>query len=133
MGKVSSWLRSKGLRKPAWHKEGFFPPSYEEEDKAAFIEINQHTLTDRERIIGLTRAVRYIDQARIPGDIVECGMYNGGSAALMASACIRSPLDRTIWLFDSFEGLPQPTEKDGAAAQTCAAGICMQDLRRRSA
>ena len=113
MGKVSSWLRSKGLRKPAWHKEGFFPPSYEEEDKAAFIEINQHTLTDRERIIGLTRAVRYIEQAGIPGDIVECGVWKGGSMMAVARTLLNlGSTERRLYLFDTFEGMTAPTDLD---------------------
>jgi O-methyltransferase len=81
------------------------------------------------RLGNLHRLARDIDLRSVRGDIVECGVYNGGSAALMASACIRSPLDRTIWLFDSFEGLPQPTEKDGAAAQTCG-WWCHGDLSK---
>ncbi len=113
MGKVSSWLRSKGLRKPSWHKEGFFPSSYEEEDKAAFIEINQHTLTDRERIIGLTRAVRYIEQAGIPGDIVECGVWKGGSMMAVARTLLNlGSTERQLYLFDTFEGMTAPTDLD---------------------
>ncbi len=45
----------------------------------------------------------------VPGDIVECGVWNGGSLALLASAMGGT---RDAWAFDSFEGLPRPTEKD---------------------
>ncbi|MCK6460144.1 MAG: TylF/MycF family methyltransferase [Planctomycetes bacterium] len=45
----------------------------------------------------------------VPGDIVECGVWNGGSLALLASALGGA---RDAWAFDSFEGLPEPTEKD---------------------
>jgi len=49
----------------------------------------------------------------IPGDIVECGVFNGGSAAVMAYAGLQqSKIRRDIWLFDSFGGLPRPSEKD---------------------
>ncbi len=81
------------------------------------------------RLATLYRLTREIDASAIPGDVVECGVYNGGSAALMASVCTRSPLNRTIWLFDSFEGLPKPTEKDGAQAQTCG-WWCHGDLSK---
>ena len=37
-------------------------------------------------------------------------VYNGGSAAMAAPQCSSV---RHIWLFDSFEGLPLPTEDDG--------------------
>ena len=42
------------------------------------------------------------------GDVVECGSYNGGSAAILARSS-----DKKIWLFDSFEGMPKPTPEDG--------------------
>jgi len=46
------------------------------------------------------------------GDLVECGVAQGGCAALMALANEYSKGNRHIWLFDSFEGLPEPTAKD---------------------
>jgi len=49
-----------------------------------------------------------LDAADTPGAIVECGVYRGGSAAALG---LFSP-KRPLWLYDSFEGLPQPTEKD---------------------
>lgn len=47
------------------------------------------------------------------GDIAQVGVWNGGSAALLADT-IRPP--RTVWLFDSFQGLPAPGPQDGAKA-----------------
>ena len=64
----------------------------------------------------------------VKGSIVECGVFRGGCAALMAHVANRGGLGRKTWLFDSFE---EPTagyaEKcyyhDLAAhrGQTCAA------------
>ena len=42
------------------------------------------------RLGNLHRLARDIDVRSVRGDIVECGVYNGGPAALMASVCIRS-------------------------------------------
>jgi O-methyltransferase len=64
----------------------------------------------------LYRLVREIERKQIEGDIVECGVYKGGSAAVMAYAAKSSSIVRGIWLFDSFEGLPPPTKKDGERA-----------------
>ncbi len=50
----------------------------------------------------------------IPGDFVECGVCNGGSAA--AIACSLRSTGRRVWLYDSFQGVPQPSEIDGAYA-----------------
>jgi O-methyltransferase len=46
-----------------------------------------------------------VAQRKIPGDIVECGVYNGGSAGALV---LPMEDDRTLWLYDSFEGLPAP-------------------------
>jgi len=70
------------------------------------------------RLVTLYKLSREIDRQPVTGNIVECGVRNGGSAAVMASASNRSPLGRGMWLFDSFEGLPEPTAEDGYKAQT---------------
>ncbi|HZR57693.1 MAG TPA: TylF/MycF/NovP-related O-methyltransferase [Terriglobales bacterium] len=62
------------------------------------------------RLLNLHRAVTYIETNRIPGDIVECGVAHGGSAAIMALTL--RDRSRKLWLFDTFEGLPAPTKKD---------------------
>ena len=81
------------------------------------------------RLVALYKLSEEINQRSLPGDIVECGVYNGGSAAIMASFCEKSPLSRTVWLFDSFEGLPKPTDKDGDEAPAYE-GWCHGDLSK---
>lgn len=51
--------------------------------------------------------------AETPGSVIECGVANGGAAAVIWAA---AGTQRELWLFDSFEGLPKPTEPDGARA-----------------
>ena len=46
----------------------------------------------------------------VEGDICEFGVAQGTTSALMANE-IRDT-NKNIWLFDSFQGLPMPTEKD---------------------
>lgn len=52
--------------------------------------------------------------ANIQGDIVECGVWRGGMIAGIAQILGDN---RKYFLFDSFEGLPPVTEKDGAEAK----------------
>jgi hypothetical protein len=49
---------------------------------------------------------------KLPGSFVECGVAQGGSAALMSLVSAQFGNRRMIWLFDSFEGLPDPTDDD---------------------
>jgi O-methyltransferase len=47
------------------------------------------------------------------GVFVECGVARGGCSALMALLADRYDKSRDTYLFDSFEGLPMQTDKDG--------------------
>jgi len=47
---------------------------------------------------------------KLPGDICEFGIAQGATSALVANE-IRET-NKLLWLFDSFEGLPKPTDKD---------------------
>jgi O-methyltransferase len=48
--------------------------------------------------------------ARIPGDIAEVGVYRGASSRIIREA---EP-HKTFHLFDTFEGLPKPSDRDDA-------------------
>lgn len=54
----------------------------------------------------------------IPGAFVECGVAQGGCAALMAQVAAAEGPTRQCWFFDSYEGLPEPTEKDFESGKT---------------
>jgi O-methyltransferase len=77
--------------------------------------VQPYTLIGPERIENLDKLARRIERDRIPGDVVECGVCNGGSAAILARRATRSRLNRTVWLFDSFQGMPPVTEHDGVS------------------
>lgn len=71
------------------------------------------TVCSNARLRGLHRAIRHVVAHSVPGDVVECGAALGGSAALMGLTLKRlGATDRTLWVFDTFEGLPAPTPDD---------------------
>ena len=80
------------------------------EARAAALKVRSHTMSSYERLVSLWQQVRYVDSARVPGALVECGVWRGGSAGMMALAHLQSQPThpRALHLFDSFEGLPQP-------------------------
>lgn len=61
--------------------------------------------------------MRELNAEGIAGSIVEAGVCDGGSAGLLACAIREGGVDRDLWLFDSFEGLPEPSEMDGIEAR----------------
>lgn len=86
--------------------------------KAAARKVSTHTMSSFERLATLWSQVRHLDQTGVPGDLVECGVWKGGSSGMMALAHMRAGTPtRSIHLFDSFEGLPEPDAAvDGAKA-----------------
>ena len=76
----------------------------------------RYTMVRNENLISLYNLVRKANSLNLSGDIVECGVWNGGSAAIMAVACMEDKNcsgKRNVWLFDSFQGLPLPGDRDG--------------------
>lgn len=72
-----------------------------------------YTLTSPMRMHALYKAVKYITENSIPGDFVECGVWRGGSSMLMAKALIQfGDTNRNLYLYDTFEGMPPPSEDD---------------------
>ncbi len=47
---------------------------------------------------------------KIKGDVCEFGIANGSTSALIANEIMNT--SKHLWLFDSFQGLSRPTEKD---------------------
>jgi O-methyltransferase len=75
-----------------------------------------YSMVTNKNLITLYKLVQQANAIKIPGAIVECGVWNGGSAAIMGLANKedkQNHMDRSIWLFDSFEGVPKPGDNDG--------------------
>lgn len=94
--------------------------------------ISPYTMLSEARLYSLFCLTKRICQENIPGNLVECGVAGGGSAALMATVVKRyTKQPRWLYAFDSFEGMPEPTDQDrhrgitpdatGWGTGTCAA------------
>lgn len=65
---------------------------------------------ETERILGLARGC--LD---VPGDYVEFGCYKGDTSLLLAELLVENHVERSVkklWIYDSFEGLPEKGEFD---------------------
>lgn len=72
-----------------------------------------NTMLAMPRLFDAYEAIIAINKEGIQGDVVECGVWNGGCVGLMALANLKEPgPKRRFHLFDSFEGLPQPSVYD---------------------
>ncbi|MBV8886391.1 MAG: class I SAM-dependent methyltransferase [Chroococcidiopsidaceae cyanobacterium CP_BM_RX_35] len=74
------------------------------------------TQVSQGRLDNLAQLAVRIEEEGVEGDIVECGVLDGGSAALMAYATRECP-NRKIHLFDAWSGLPPSGAKDGESGK----------------
>jgi O-methyltransferase len=71
------------------------------------------TMTGVARVQALIDAVRYCTRRNIPGAFAECGVWRGGSVLAMILTLQELGVDdREIHLYDTFEGMTEPTEHD---------------------
>ncbi|HUU42425.1 MAG TPA: TylF/MycF/NovP-related O-methyltransferase [Planctomycetota bacterium] len=93
------------------------------EDIEIITAVKPFTMTSNERIYALVHAVHYVVDNDVPGDIVECGVWRGGSMMAAAMALLRRKTLRDLYLFDTFTGMPAPSGKDADPADRPAAGF----------
>lgn len=106
---VRKVLAPKNVRElpPEW------PVDFSEFSKDLWRTVSPYTMTSKERVVALEAAVRYLCASKIDGDMVESGVAAGGSVMAMAVTLLDiGDRDRHLWLYDTFEGMPEPTDHD---------------------
>jgi O-methyltransferase len=78
----------------------------------ALLTVKPYTMTSIERLWAMWQAVNHIADTKAPGDIVECGVWKGGNLALAGMICEARGLDRTIYGYDTYAGMSNPSDKD---------------------
>lgn len=84
-----------------------------------------YTLCSPNRLTNLAKIASNLQSKLIPGDFVECGTYKGGTAALLSQYLHK---DQHLWLYDSFQGMPPTTERDGSEAEKWV-GKCLGNIQ----
>jgi len=71
--------------------------------------LRAHTMIGMMRLDNLQHCVETVIKEDVPGDLIETGVWRGGACILMR-AILKAYGDtsRTVWLADSFSGLPRP-------------------------
>lgn len=85
---------------------------YTEPERFKVIQLIKQVKKETEMLLGDNEAYQIFMAVKrtnkIEGDIAEIGAYKGGSAKLISEA----KGTKILYLFDTFEGLPKPTNKD---------------------
>jgi hypothetical protein len=124
---LRDWAAKQTLE--ALHSDGVIRRRFPDVDPAAraiFAKVKPFTMTSPERVIALCDAVAYVAKNRIEGAVVECGVWRGGSS--MAAALMLAELgerDRDFYLFDTFEGMSEPSEHDRRARDAAPASTLL--------
>jgi O-methyltransferase len=68
-----------------------------------------HTMVGRKRLQNISQCLDIVRLDRVPGDLAETGAWRGGACIFMRGYLTAWDMrDRTVWVADSFEGLPIP-------------------------
>jgi len=107
-----------------------FPLDFEEADTELCRRVGPYTMTTPARIYALIRAVEYVSARELPGALVECGVWRGGSMMAVALTLLRLGIrDRDLYLFDTFSGMTEPTDEDVERSGKRAADLLVEENR----
>ncbi len=113
--------RKAGYTLTRCQKQNGYPLDFSAEEISLIEHVKPFTMTSPERVYGLIHAIQYLHKNNISGDIVECGVWRGGSMIVAAKTLQKlGDTSRTLWLYDTFEGMTAPTEHDVSSKGTKA-------------
>ncbi len=71
-----------------------------------------HSMIGLRRMNNLQACIEQVLADDVPGDLIETGVWRGGATIFMRGVLkVYGVTDRTVWVADSFEGLPAPDIK----------------------
>ncbi len=71
-----------------------------------------HTMIGQKRLNNIQQCMEDVLAQNVPGDFIETGVWRGGATILMRGVLKAYDVkDRTVWVADSFQGLPPPNGK----------------------
>lgn len=111
-----------------------YPPDFDASTRDLCRAVRPFTMTSPERLFALREGIKHVVRHKIPGGIVECGVWRGGS--MMAAAKTLKELgdtNRNLYLFDTFEGMPAPGEQDVSLQDESAEELLSKSDKESSA
>ena len=116
----NNWIRKikREVARPFWSKthskvRAAIPLDFSPFQIKLVSKVRRYTMTSNERVAVLEAAVRHVIAQNYPGDFVECGVAEGGSTMAIALTLLQLGVtDRELFLYDTFEGMPEPGDHD---------------------
>jgi O-methyltransferase len=94
-----------------------------------------HTMVGRKRLENILQCLDIIREDGLFGDLAETGAWRGGACILMRGYLAAWNLrDKTVWVADSFEGLPEPSlpqdaEYDLSAERVPVLAVTLEEVQ----
>lgn len=99
-----------------------------------YIEGTAISMLPRARMDNLQHCILDVVRRKVPGDLIETGVWRGGATIFMRGALKALGItDRTIWVADSFEGLPEPDPEKYPIEAAAHSGAVMKKSYRHFA
>lgn len=109
---IKSILRKAGILSSG-NESRAYPEDVSPADIGLIESVANYTMTSFDRRLSLINAIDYILENKINGDIVECGVWKGGSMLLAAKRMFQNNcLDKKFYLYDTYNGMSEPTAND---------------------
>lgn len=118
-------------------------PNVDDEDQVNFVkDFTLHymrgravSMLPRARMDNLQACVTDVIERGVPGDLLEAGVWRGGATILMRAVLkAYGATDRSVWVCDSFEGLPEPdAERFPIEAESYNAPVVVRGYKRFAA
>jgi O-methyltransferase len=107
--RLRTWMAAHGEPVPdaSLYRPLYSPWAGDPSFETVYRKVRPHTLVSRDRCYLLWRTL--MQATHQAGAVLECGVFRGGTALLVADTLQSVGPDRTVHLFDSFEGMPKTT------------------------
>ena len=84
-------------------------------------------MTSVPRLVNTLKSCKYVVENKISGDFVECGVWRGGNSILAKKIFEKLGSDKKVWMFDTFNGMTEPTEFDVKGSTKVQAKVKYQE------
>ncbi len=108
-----------------------FPIEASPEELATIRRAKSISMTSVERLWSVIQSTKYVSENNLEGVFVECGVWRGGSSyAAMRTLTNMGDTSREFWLYDTYQGMTEPTDFDidGASGMTARAMMNMTNV-----
>jgi hypothetical protein len=126
-------LLRRALNRYGYDVVSYFPHDLSAEESEIVKLVQPYTMTSPGRIAALIDSVRYIVENRLQGDLVECGVWRGGSAMAALYTLLKlCDTERMFYLYDTYNGMTSPGIKDFTLAGESAIELLNQTKKNQN-